>query len=187
VNPVERSEIVDYQTYEEIRPEFRGRVLEEKERRRVHVGEHFTFLFENRLTVRYQVQEMMRTERMVRERDILHELDTYNELLGRDGELGATLLIEIESPEERTVKLRDWIALPGHVYAVLEDGSRVRACFDCRQHEGGRLSSVQYLRFPVGTRVPVAIGIDLPGIETEAPLTPTQQSALGQDIGVGPR
>jgi hypothetical protein len=65
---------------------------------------------------------------------------------------------------------------------VLEDGSRVRAGFDGRQHEGDRLSAVQYVKFPLAGRVPVAIGIDLPGIASEAPLTPEQQSALRQDL-----
>ncbi len=182
MNAVQRSQIVDYQTYEETRDAFRAQVLREKERRRVHVGAHFTFLFENRLTVRYQVQEMMRAERIVREREILHELATYNELLGEDGELGATLLIEIEDAAERPSKLRDWIDLPAHIYAALEDGSRVRGRFDGRQHEGGRLSSVQYVRFPVGGRVPAAVGIDLPGLESETRLTPDQQAALREDL-----
>ncbi len=182
MNPVQRGEIVDYQTYEETRDAFRTRVLAEKARRRIHVGPCFTFLFENPLTVRYQIQEMMRAERIVRERDILHELETYNGLLGGDGELGATLLIEIEDAAERSARLQDWISLPGHVYAVLPGGSRVRAQFDEKQRDALRLSSVQYLKFPVDGHVPVSIGIDLPGIESETQLTLEQQSALAADL-----
>ena len=86
MKPVLREELLDYVTYAERRDEIRARVLELKRPRRVHVGDELTFLFENRETVRYQVQEMMRVERIVREADILHELQTYNELLGGPGD-----------------------------------------------------------------------------------------------------
>src|SRR5207244_10304161 len=109
MRPVERSELVDYQTYRDQRDRTRPQVLEVKAARRIHVGSVLTFLFENRDTVRYQVQEMMLAERMVREADIAHELHTYNELLGGRGELGATLLIEIEDVGERDRKLREWL------------------------------------------------------------------------------
>ncbi|MDP6935266.1 MAG: DUF3501 family protein, partial [Myxococcota bacterium] len=81
---VQRDQIVDIVTYEDLRPNFREEVMAEKSRRRVHLGV-FTFLFENALTIRYQVQEMMRVERIVRESSIIHELQTYNELLGAPG------------------------------------------------------------------------------------------------------
>ena len=101
MKPVERSEILDYVTYSERRPQIRSSAMEAKEKRRVLVGEVFTFLFENQETVRYQVQEMMRVERIVKETDIAHELQTYNELLGGEGELGCTLLIGIDDEAER--------------------------------------------------------------------------------------
>jgi hypothetical protein len=179
---VQRSEIVDYQTYEEMREELRKEVFAVKARRRIHVGNCFTFLLENTLTMRYQVQEMMRAERMVRERDILHELETYNGLLGGDGELGCTLLIEIDDPEKRAVKLREWLKLPEHVYALLEDGTKIRPTFDRSQGGKERLSSVQYLKFPVRGAVPIAIGIDLPGIESETRLGEDQRGALAEDL-----
>jgi len=82
---VRRDELVDYATWaEEALPMERPVILAMKKRRRVHVGPKLTFLFENADTVRYQVQEMMRVERMVKESAIQHELDTYNELLGTD-------------------------------------------------------------------------------------------------------
>ena len=96
MKPVERSEIVDYATYEDTRDEFRAGVIEAKAPRRVHIGQYLTLLFENHLTIRYQIQEMIRAERMVRESDIQHEIHTYNELLGSAGEFGCTLLIEID-------------------------------------------------------------------------------------------
>lgn len=182
MKPVLRSELVDYQTYEEMRPGFREEAMAAKAARRVHVGEHLTFLFENTLTVRYQIQEMMRTERIVRERDILHELETYNALLGGAGELGCTLLVEIDDPLVRSVRLQEWYDLPAHVYARLPDGTKVRAAFDEAQRGDGRVSSVQYLRFAVAGRVPSGIGVDLPGLEVEASLTPAQHAALTADL-----
>ncbi len=116
---VKREELKDYQTYGEGRATTRSMVLALKEPRRIHVGKYLTLLFENVDTIRYQVQEMMLAERIVREADIQHELETYNELLGGQGELGATLLIEIEDPAERDLKLRSWLELPKTLYVKL--------------------------------------------------------------------
>ena len=183
MKPVLRSEILDHVTYSERREELRAKALVAKAARRVVLAEGtLTFLFENRDTVRYQVQEMMRAEQIVREADILHELETYNELLGGPGELGCTLLIGIDDPAERAKKLGEWLALPQHVYAELADGTRVRATFDPRQVGEERLSSVQYLKLPVGGQVPVALGVDLPGLEARQVLTDEQRRALADDL-----
>jgi hypothetical protein len=182
MKPVLRADLLDYQTYEEIRPAFRDEVMAAKAARRIHVGPHLTFLFENTLTIRYQIQEMIRAERIVKERDILHELETYNALLGGPGELGCTLLIEIDDPLVRSVRLTEWFALPEHVYVLTPDSGKVRATFDDTQRGDGRLSSVQYLKFPVKSATPLAVGVDLPGLETEATLTPDQRAALAADL-----
>jgi hypothetical protein len=181
---VERSEILDYVSYEERRDALRASAMQAKDERRVHVGPYLTFLFENRETIRYQIQEMTRAERMVKEAEIRHEIETYNELLGTSGDLGCTLLIEIDDPAERALKLARWLALPKHLYAKLEDGTKVRASFDERQVGDTRLSSVQYLKFPVGGRVPVAIGCDLddPEVRAETTLTSAQHRALASDL-----
>jgi hypothetical protein len=182
--PVERSEIVDYQTYEELRPDIRDAVMKEKEHRRIHVGPHLTFLFETHATMRYQVQEMMRAEQIVKEADILHEIETYNEVLGGAGELGCTLLVELDDPEERATKLAAWLELPKHLYAKLGDGTKVRPRYDERQVGEERVSSVQYIKFEVGQTAPVAIGCDHPDPELhhEAELTEAQKAALQKDL-----
>ena len=183
---VRRSELLDWVTWDERRDALRPAVLAEKELRRVQVGEHLTFLFENATTVRYQVQEMMRTERIVREADVRHELETYNELLGGEGELGCTLLIEIDDPAERARKLAAWLELPWHVYAVLDGGEKVYARFDERQIGDERLSSVHYLKFAVAGRVPRALGVDLAGaLEVEGELSSEQREALREDLAAG--
>ena len=182
MKPVSRADLVDYQTYEDARERFRGQAMATKDARRDHVGPHLTFLFENTLTIRYQIQEMMRTERIVRERDIQHELETYNAVLGGPGELGCTLLIEIDDPAERAARLQEWHDLPFHVYARREDGTKVYARFDETQRDERRVSSVQYLKFPVGGRVPAAVGADLSALSAEAVLTTAQRAALAEDL-----
>jgi hypothetical protein len=182
VRPVERSEIVDYVTYEEQRETIRASALSAKSIRRVLVGEHFTFLFENRETVRYQIQEMMRVERIVKEDEIRHEIETYNELIHPKGNLGCSLLIGIEDESERDEKLRAWKGLNEHIYARMPDGSSLRPTWDPRQVGKGRLSSVQYLAFAFGDHAPAAIGIDLPGIEAETELSEGQREALHNDL-----
>ncbi|MBK7876728.1 MAG: DUF3501 family protein [Planctomycetes bacterium] len=179
---VRREELVDWQSFADQRAELLPVVLAAKAARRVHVGSELTFLFENALTVRWQVQEMLRTERIVREKDVQHELDTYNELLGGDGELGCTLLVEIEDPKERAVKLLRWVALPEHLYAKLDGGELVRARFDERQRIEDKLSSVQYVKFPVRGRVPVAIGCDFTELRAECTLSEAQRRALAEDL-----
>jgi hypothetical protein len=184
MKPVERSEIIDYQTYADLREEIQRQVMREKADRRVHVGRYLTFLFETHATIRYQIQEMMRAEQMVRDKDILHEIETYNELLGGPGELGCTLLIEIDDPDARAVKLGKWLDLPGHLYARLEDGTKVRPQYDRRQVGDTRLSAVQYLKFPVEKKTPVAIGCDHadPEVAGETALADPQRAALQKDL-----
>ena len=182
MQPVDRDSLLDYVTYEDRRDALRASVLAAKELRRIHVGGVLTFLFENTETIRYQVQEMMRVERIVKEADIQHELETYNELLGGQGELGCTLLIELDDPAERDVKLARWLDLPEHVYAETEDCERVRATFDPRQVGTDRVSSVQYLKFATGGRVPIAIGCDHPDLDVRTTLDEAQRAALAEDL-----
>jgi hypothetical protein len=187
MRPVQREEIVDYVTWTERRDAVRPGVLAVKRDRRVELGAYLALLFENRDTVRYQVQEMMRVEHIVREADIVHELQTYNELLGRPGELGATLLIGIDDAAERDVRLRRWVGVNAHLYLRLADGAVIRPTWDPRQVGEERVSSVQYLRFDVGGRAPVAAGCDAddPELRCEIDLTAAQAAALAADLAEG--
>ena len=182
MKPVERNEIIDYVTYEEKRDAFRDEVMKAKAPRRVHIGEYLTLLFENHLTMQYQIQEMVRTERMVKESDIQHEIETYNEVLGGEGEFGCTLMIEIDDPAIRDVKLKEWWALPEKMYLLLEDGTRIWATFDERQRGDDRVSSVQYMKFNTSGRVPVAVGVDLPTLQSETELSAEQRRSLEEDL-----
>jgi len=181
MSKVKRSDLVDYVTWSEQRPALLPEVFAAKAARRIHVGENLTFLFENRLTLRYQVQEMMRVERIVREADIQHELDTYNELASGDGVLGCTMMVEVPDPVLRDETLRAWLGLQAAVYIALADGERVAATYDARQVGDDRLSAVQYLRFEVGQGVPVALGVDHARVRLEATLSDTERAALTAD------
>ena len=180
---VARKDILDFVTYGERREAIRASAMAAKALRRVHLGEHLTFLFENLETIRYQVLEMVRVEQMVREADIQHELDTYNAVLGADGELGCTLLIEIDDEKARDVLLRRWRGLPGHLYLTCADGVRVPALFDPAQMNEEKLSSVQFLKFPVDGRIPVGLACDLPGLEGSVRLEDATRQALLSDLG----
>jgi hypothetical protein len=127
---------------------------------------------------------MTRAERMVKEADIVHEIETYNELLGGPGELGCTLLVELDDPAARAEKLTKWLALPRHLYAKRSDGQKAYARYDERQVGETRVSSVQYLKFDVGPTAPVAIGCDHPDPELkhETTLTGAQRAALQRDL-----
>lgn len=181
--PVTREQILSLAAYEERRPLLRQRVLFEKKRRRVHLGPHFTFLFENEETLRYQIQEMLRIEKRDSEEAVAHEVATYNELLGASGELGCTLLIEIDDPAQRDELLRAWLELPRHLYLETEGGERAPARYDERQVGETRLSSVQYLKFDCGGRPPLRLGCSLPGIECAVDLSAEQRGALLEDLG----
>ena len=182
---VKREDVLDYVTYNEKRDEVRPNILKEKERRRVHVGDYLTILFENHDTIWYQIQEMTRIEQIVKETDIQHEIETYNELVTNNGELGCTLLIEIDDVEERAVKLTQWLELPKNLYVKLDSGEKIMAIYDERQVGETRVSSVQYIRFNVNGKVPVAIGVDMPDhkdIHVEVDFSEDQKKALEEDL-----
>lgn len=179
---LDTQEILSNEEYLQHRDSIRNDTLAIKSRRRIHLGEHLTFLFETTETMRYQIQEMLRVEGRSAPEDVAHEVATYNELLGDQGELGCTLLIEIDDPLQRDIVLRKWIDLPQHLYVKDAQGNKYRATFDERQVGETRLSSVQYLKFKCGLVEPVSVGIDKPGLEIETELNNEQASALKADL-----
>ena len=179
---VTRSEVVAFKIYETGRDAFRARIMKIKDERRVQIKPYLTFLFENHDTMLYQIQEMVRTERMEGDKEINHEIETYNELIGERGELGCTLMIEIENADERAVKLAQWLDLLPHLYLLTDKGTKVAPSFDDRQIGDTRISSVHYLKFKLGDQVPVRIGCSHPGLVSEVALSPIQAAALCKDL-----
>ncbi len=148
MKPISREELLDIAAYERIREAFLRSVLERKRPRYVKLGPNMTALFENRDSVLFQVQEMLRTERITQEKAILHELETYNALIPADTELSATLFVEYQERDERERML---MALAG-----LEDkfGLRVGsellpATPDERGSDPERTMAVHYVKFPL--------------------------------------
>jgi hypothetical protein len=149
MKPVIRSEILGLGEYEAIRERFRARVIDEKKRRRVTLGDRASAVFENHDTVLWQIQEMLRTERITREQAVLDEIATYNELIPGADELSATVMIEIGDHDTRERFLVEARGLHERVYLAV-DGERVAATWDpARVHED-HLSAVLYLKFPLG-------------------------------------
>jgi hypothetical protein len=146
---VKRDEVLDLVAYERIRPEFLELTIAKKKPRRIFVGDRLTFIFENRDTVLFQIQEMLRAERAVKEEKILDEIAVYNELVPGANELSATLMIEIPEMKRIREELDRLIGIDEHVF--LDVGAEsVRATFDPKQFESDRISAVQYVRFPLG-------------------------------------
>lgn len=178
---VRRDEILDWQTYADGRDAVRTEVMTVKAARRIHLGEHLTFLFENHDTMRYQVHEILRAEQIVRETSIHEELETYNGMLGGPGQLGCALLIEIEDEAKRRPLLEAWLGLQECLYAETAEGSRTYAEFDPTQVGRGRLSAVQYLSFSLESG-PVRLGSDFAALELTVDLTEAQRAALAADL-----
>ena len=139
-------EILPLADYERVRERLRPLFIHEKERRRLHVGSHLTFIFENVQTAWYQIEEMIRAEKMTERDAIQHEIDTYNELIPAAGELAATLLIEYAEPRERDAALARLIGLERHLWLKLGE-KKIAARFDDRQMSDERISAVQFVRF----------------------------------------
>ena len=170
------------------RASWRPAMIALKDRRRVRAAGHLSFLFENRDTVRYQIQEMMRIERIVKPADIRHELAVYNELLPGPGQLSATLLIEYETPELRAVWLRELLGLENHIWIEVPGAGRAKATFDDRQIASDRVSSVQYIKFQLSPEQVklfprgANIVITHPKYTASQPLSAEQLHELGKDL-----
>ena len=148
MKPIDRSEVLPLGEYEAIRERFRARIIAMKKARRVVVGDELSMVFENRDTMLWQVQEMLRTERITSEKAIAHELETYNELVPRESELSATLFIEIPDALRREEMLTRLCAIEEHV-AIEIGGHLCRATFEEGRRDRGRAAAVQYLKFPL--------------------------------------
>jgi hypothetical protein len=142
---VQRNEILGLGEYEQIRPRFRQRVIDQKKQRRLAVGPIMTVLFENRDTVLMQVQEILRTERITNETAIAHEISTYNELVPADDELSFSLFIEISEKTERDAMLEKLDGIEDHI-AIEVDGRRHSARGKREGVEPGRTTAVHYLK-----------------------------------------
>ena len=145
------ADIADVRAYERERDEFRPHVIELKRRRRVQVGTVVTFLFENRDTIRFQIQEMARVEKLTTDAEVQGELDIYNPMVPEPGQVCATMFIELTSDEQMREWLPKLVDIERSALLVLPNGDRVRGTVD-GQHEQGLTreeitASVHYIHF----------------------------------------
>jgi hypothetical protein len=164
--------LLSLEAYARQRRDFRARVIEHKKCRTVRLGEHLTLIFEDELTVRYQVQEMLRIERIFEDEGIRDELAAYNPLIPDGGNLKATMMLEYPDPDERRTMLaqlkgvedRIWVSAEGckPVYAIADE--------DLQRENDEKTSAVHFLRFELdaGMRAALkrgaslAVGVDHP-------------------------
>jgi len=191
---VDPAEILDLTAYERIRPRFVEEMIEHKRPRRVHVGDDLCFVFEDRRTVLFQIQEMTRAERTVDPQAIADEVSVYNELVPGLHELSATLMIEIPDRSRIRGELDRLIGIDEHVFldfGLTTDRASVQATFDPKQFEEDRISAVQYVRFPLGRTlaarfrdegVPVELRVDHPNYAARTPIEGATRRALARDL-----
>jgi hypothetical protein len=192
VKPLALEDISDLQQYELERPEFRQRVIALKRRRRVGLGPLLTLLFENRDTVRFQIQEMARIERIARPEKVAQELEVYNELLPGAGEVAATVFIEVTEPEKVQPTLDRFIGLDESGKLVLRIGHDASAArFAPGQSREDRISAVHYVRFPLGQsgrrglreNRPAVLEVSHAGYEAKTVLSSETVGELLEDLG----
>lgn len=146
---ITRDSLMTLEAYAKARQEFRAEVMAHKKNRKVHLGENVTLIFEDELTIRYQIQEMLRVEKIFEEEGILDELEAYGSLVPDGGNWKATMMIEYPDPVERAARLAEltgvedkvWVRVNGHdpVYAIADE--------DLERETAEKTSSVHFLRF----------------------------------------
>ena len=190
---ISRDSLLTLEAYARQRKEFRSRVLAHKRNRILHVGPNVTLIFEDELTVRYQVQEMLRIEKTFEEQGIRDELDAYNPLIPDGSNLKATMMIEYEDPDERAGALARLIGIEGRVYVEVDGAGRCYAIADedLPRENAQKTSAVHFLRFEFpppavaafrGGRS-VAVGIDHPNYQARVDeIAAEVQGSLARDF-----
>lgn len=190
---IERNSLLTLEAYARERHEFRARVIAHKKNRTVRLGPHITLIFEDELTVRYQIQEMLRIEKTFEERGIQEELDAYVPLIPDGTNLKATMMIEYEDPVLRKIELARLKGVETRVFVEVDGSAKVYAVADedlSRENEE-KTSSVHFLRFefqPAMIRAfqqgaAVALGVDHPNYSVRlAEVAPEVQASLARDF-----
>ena len=190
---IERDSLMTLEAYAKARKEFRAKVIAHKRERTAHLGDHVTLIFEDELTMRYQIQEMLRVEKIFEEAGIQDELDAYNPLIPDGRNFKATMMIEYEDVEERRAALARLKGIEGRTWVCVGGAERVFAIADedLERETDEKTASVHFLRFELDERMaealkqgaPLAIGVD--HAEYRAQLDPAPQGlreSLARDL-----
>ena len=184
-------EILGPERYERERDERRRRIIALKRERRVTVGDAITFVFENHATVLFQIQEMLRAERITDLDKVRFEVEVYNGLIPDDGELSSTMFIEITEHARIRAELVRLIGIDKAVSLQLGDQFTIPAVFEAGRSTEENLSAVQYVRFPLSSeaqsalregQLAAALVIDHPHYHARTVLAPAVRQALAADL-----
>jgi hypothetical protein len=185
-------DLYSLEQYHGLRTDFRKRVLAHKQHRQVAIGPIVTLYFEDRLTIQYQVQEMLRIERIFEREAIEEELAAYNPLIPDGANLKATFMIEVPDPDERRIELERLADIELRLYARVDALDPVFAIADedLERTSEGKTSAVHFVRFELGTPgcerlkngAALVFGFDAPEYEHVTTLTDTQRNALVADL-----
>lgn len=190
---LQRDDLYSLEKYAEVRPEFRQQVMAHKKNRRVQVGPHAVFHFEDRLTMHYQVQEMLRAERIYEAAGIQEELDAYNPLIPDGSNWKATFMLEYEDPTVRAGELARLIGIEDAVWMQVDGHDKAYAIADedLVRENAAKTSSVHFLRFELTPAMvaaakqgaAIALGIDHPHYtHVTAPLPDHVRASLLADL-----
>jgi hypothetical protein len=182
-------DILGFTAYEKVREEFRREIIEKKKLRRVSVGQNISLVFENRDTVIFQIQEMLRAERITDLDKIREEIAVYNELIPNPGELSATLFIEIEDQTHLRDELLQFLGIDDAVMFKVGE-QQIPGRFEEGRSKEDKISAVQYVRFPFSAAArqafiagaPAEIVIDHPNYRASIVLSAAVQGSLAQDV-----
>ena len=190
---ITRDSLMSLEAYAKARSKFRARVLAHKKPRTVHLGDHVTLIFEDELTIRYQIQEMLRIEKTFEEHGIQEELDAYNPLVPDGSNFKATMLIEYEDPVGRAVALARLVGIERGVWVQVEGLPPVNAIADedLPRETESKTAAVHFLRFELAADMVaalrrgenLAIGVDHPQYQARiAFVPPATREALVADL-----
>lgn len=191
MKPIAREELLELGAYERVRETYMRSVLERKRPRYVKLGGNMTALFENRDSVLLQIQEMLRTERITQEKAILHELETYNELVPGERELSVTLFVEYQDRAEREGMLAALAGL-GDKLRLRVGAEAIAVLPDPRDLDPDRTMAVHYLKFPLSEsalaallagNTPVWLEVEHAAYAATAELSPATLQSLRDDFG----
>ncbi len=194
MNKLSREDLFSLEKYAEVRPEFRARVMAHKKNRRLPIGPNATLYFEDTLTMHYQIQEMLRAERIFEASGIQEELDAYNPLIPDGSNWKATFMLEYPDESERQNQLQKLKGIERQIWAQVADFGRITpvADEDLERESEEKTSSVHFLRFELSPEMVAAVkqgaaismGIDHPAYSYAAePIAPNVRDSLAEDLG----
>lgn len=191
---IELSDIKNILDYEKVRNDFRNKIIGMKKSRRLNVGNRITLTFENRYTVTFQIEEMMRIERIVDEEKINSEIDAFNELIPGENELSATLFVEVDEKDQIKPVLDSLVGLNKDSVFLEVGKKRIPAVFEEGHATDDRISAVQYVKFKLSpaevkvfgnSSVPVRIVAKHANYNAMADLPEEMRKSLLHDFTMG--